>query len=305
MISVIMAIYKEPKETLINSVNSILSQTYKDLELIIISDDPNNKEHHKLIIEFMNNDDRITFICNEHNLGPAETRNKGIQVATGEYIAIMDADDFSFPNRLEKQLNYLETNGFDFIGGIPIMIDENGNTIYSIQKVPTNENVMKKCLGISQCVAHSTWLVKKEIYSVLGGYREIPLSEDFDFTLRASLLGYRISNLNEPVLSYRVTQSSVSRDNMYKQYLYLKYLTNEYKLGRVANVEDAKRYVVLNMDTKKAHSFSKSNTIFNRMLKEKTEHKYVPFFIDGFRLLFGSREFLDKVYRFFLLTINS
>lgn len=305
MISVIMAIYKEPLNILNESIQSILNQTYEDIELIIISDNPDNVEHQTFIHKLMNEDNRIHFLVNEVNLGPAETRNKGIKHSKGEYIAIMDADDYSALNRLELQLNYLIQNDLGFIGAIPVMINDEGQRVYSIKKVPSDVEVVKKCLGYSQCVAHSTWLVKREIYEQLDGYRPIPLCEDYDFTLRASLLGYRVSNMNEPLVYYRVTESSVSRDNMYEQYLYMLYITDMYKHGKIADINEAQQFVKARYTKSKSDSFTKSNIFFNRMLQEKTEHKYISFVIDGFRLLFGSKEFLDKIFRFIHLSMNS
>lgn len=85
------------------------------------------------------------------------------------------------------------------------------------------------------CKKRSLWYTR--------GYREIPLCEDYDFTLRAVLSGFKISNLNKPVLNYRMTINSISRSNLFEQYLYGCYLTKEYKIGNIANIKDAKNYV--------------------------------------------------------------
>lgn len=305
MISIIMSTYKEEESLLRESIESILNQTYKDFEFIIILDYPDNNLHKKIIEEYSKKDQRIRFFINEKNLGLTDSLNRGLSLAKGEYIARMDADDISLPNRLEKQIEYLNKYSYDLIGGITQMIDEEGNSIYSIQKVPTDFNKIKKALRYGQCIAHPTWLGKKEVFDCLNGYRNIPLCEDFDFTLRAVLNGFKISNLNETVLKYRMTKNSISRNNLFDQYLYMKYITNEYSNGNIASIENAKEYVKSHLDKKNAEKYLKANVIFNKMLQEMTDKKIIGFTIDGFKLLFTSKYYLDKIYRFVMLSLNS
>ena len=305
MISIIMSTYKEEETLLRESIESILNQTFKDFEFIIILDYPDNNLHKKIIEEYSKIDNRIRFFVNEKNLGLTGSLNRGLSLAKGEYIARMDADDISLPYRLERQLEYIKKNQYDLIGGITQMIDEDGNSIYSIQKVPTDFNKIKKALRYGQCIAHPTWLGRKEVFDYLNGYRNIPLCEDFDFTLRAVLNGFKISNLNETVLKYRMTKNSISRNNLYDQYLYMKYITNEYSNGNIASVENAKEYVKSHLNKKNSEKYLEANVIFNRMLQEMTDKKIIGFTIDGFKLLFTSKYYLDKIYRFAMLSLNS
>lgn len=305
MISIIMSTYKEEETLLRESIESILNQTFKDFEFIIILDFPDNNLHKRIIEEYSKIDNRIRFFVNEKNLGLTGSLNRGLSLAKGEYIARMDADDISLPYRLERQLEYIKKNQYDLIGGITQMIDEDGNSIYSIQKVPTDFNKIKKALRYGQCIAHPTWLGRKEVFDYLNGYRNIPLCEDFDFTLRVVLNGFKISNLNETVLKYRMTKNSISRNNLYDQYLYMKYITNEYSNGNIASVENAKEYVKNHLNKKNAEKYLEANVIFNRMLQEMTDKKIIGFTIDGFKLLFTSKYYLDKIYRFAMLSLNS
>ena len=305
MISIIMSTYKEEETLLRESIESILNQTFKDFEFIIILDYTDNNLHKKNIEEYSKIDNRIRFFVNENNLGLTGSLNRGLSLAKGEYIGRMDADDISLPYRLERQLEYIKKNQYDLIGGITQMIDEEGNSIFSIQKVPTDFNKIKKALRYGQCIAHPTWLGRKEVFDCLNGYRNIPLCEDFDFTLRAVLNGFKISNLNETVLKYRMTKNSISRNNLYDQYLYMKYITNEYSNGNIASVENAKEYVKNHLNKKNAEKYLEANVIFNRMLQEMTDKKIIGFTIDGFKLLFTSKYYLDKIYRFAMLSLSS
>lgn len=305
MISVIMSTYKEDERLLRESIESILNQTYKDFEYIIILDYPDNDVHKRVIEEYAIKDDRIHFYINEKNMGLTDSLNRGLSLCHGEYIARMDADDISLPDRLERQMKYLEKNHYDLIGGITEMINENGSLLYSIKSVPTDPKKINKALRYSQCIAHPTWLGRKEVFEKNAGYRHMPLCEDYDFTLRAVLNGFVISNLNEPVLKYRMTSNSISRSNLFEQYLYMSYITNEYKNNRIASVDKAYAYVQQHLNETDSDKYLKANVIFNRMLQEMSDKQFLSFIKDGFCLLFSSKYYLNKIYRFVMLSLNS
>lgn len=298
LVSVIMSTYKEEEIFLRQAIESILNQTYKDFEYIIILDNPDNNLHIRIIKEYANLDKRIKFYVNEKNMGLTASLNKGLGLAKGKYICRMDADDISINKRIENQKRYLEENNYDLIGGISQMIDENGKSIYSIKKVPTNMDKIKKALRYNQIISHPTWFGKKEVFEKLNGYRNMPLCEDYDFTLRAVLNGYKISNIDETVLKYRMTSSSISRSNLYEQYLFARFITKKYSENKIADIKEAKQYVNNHNDDRKAKRYLKANARFNIALKDIEEKKYFKFIIDGILLTFTSFNYLDKIYRF-------
>lgn len=303
--SVIMATYKESIECLKQSIESIINQTYNDFEFIIILDNPDNKEHIAFINDYVCKDERIKFYINDKNMGLTNTLNRGLKLAEGKYICRMDADDISELYRMEHQKKYLEENDFDLIGGISQMIDEDGNTIYSIKKVPTNFKKIKKCIKYNQVISHPTWFGKKEVFDKLNGYRNMPLCEDYDFTLRAILQGFKISNVNECVLKYRMTKDSISRSNLFEQYLFARYITKQYSEGKVSEVEEAKAYVKKNLSDKNAKRYLKGNERFNNALNNLEEKQYIHFIANGIALLFTSKYYLDKIFRFVMVYLNS
>lgn len=305
MISVIMSTYKEPEEQLRKSIESILNQTYNNFEFIILLDFPNNDLHKEIIESYSAKDSRIRFFINEHNLGLVGSLNRGLSLAQGDFIARMDADDISLPERFEKQMKYLLQNDYDLIGGITQMIDENESAIYSIRNIPSDFNKIKKALKYGQCIAHPTWLAKKTLFDHLGGYRNIPLCEDYDFTLRAVLSGYKVSNLNEVILKYRMTSNSLSRNNLYEQYLYMRFITKAYTNGKVANISEATKFVQGKNDSIRSRKYLKANVLFNALLRELENKQFCLFIRDGFKLLFCSKDYLNKIYRFAMLSINS
>lgn len=304
-ISVIMATYKEPEDMLRQAIESVLKQTYEDFEFLIILDNPENRQHIQIIEEYQCVDQRIRFLINETNMGLARSLNKGIQEAKGDYICRMDADDVSKPDRLRLQKEFLEKEKADLIGGVMQVIDEDGNALYSIRRVPVEQKKIEKALRYNQVIAHPTWFGRKEVFTTLEGYRNIPLCEDYDFTLRAVLKGYKISNLNQIVLNYRMTSQSISRSNLFEQYLYARYITAQYKKGHVADIEEAASYVWQRNKSKTANRYLQANVRFNRMLSDLEHKKFLHFVKEGIIFTFSSLYYLDKVFRFAMATIYS
>lgn len=133
----------------------------------------------------------------------------------------------------------------------------------------------------------------------------MPLCEDYDFTLRAILQGFKISNVNECVLKYRMTKDSISRSNLFEQYLFARYITRQYSEGKVSEVEEAKAYVKKNLSDKNAKHYLKGNERFNNALNNLEEKQYIQFIANGIALLFTSKYYLDKIFRFVMVYLNS
>ena len=117
-ISVIMSVYNTNKSFLAEAIESILNQTYPNFEFIII-DDNSTDGSLSIIEQYMSKDDRIVLIKNKTNIGLTKSLNKGLKLAKGQYIARMDADDVSLPDRFKQQIEYMENNSHvTVIGGI-------------------------------------------------------------------------------------------------------------------------------------------------------------------------------------------
>ena len=158
-ISVLMPVYNTNKKYLKQSIESILKQTFKDFEFIII-DDGSDIKTKKFLKSFK--DDRIVLIENEKNLGLIKTLNKGIKLAKGEFIARMDADDISTPDRFEKQLLYMTKNPEIGVLGSAFQIFQKRE-----EKIvmPTTDEDAKKMLqtGVSP-FAHPSVMIRKDLH---------------------------------------------------------------------------------------------------------------------------------------------
>lgn len=224
LVSVIMSTYNEEEQQLSASIESILSQSYANFEFIIVNDNPNNDNLRATLTKFANKDNRIVLVENPQNMGLVASLNRAITYARGRFIARMDADDIAAPNRLFQQLLYLKNNDLDFVGGQIHYIDEESRSLQYTLKVPPIHEQIKRGMLWGNCVPHPTWLVKREVYETLGGYRQIPHCEDYDFVLRAFKLGYQLGNVPLVVLKYRVRTTSISVSNSAEQNLIRNYL---------------------------------------------------------------------------------
>lgn len=180
MISVIMSVYNEKSIYVEKAIDSILNQTYSDLEIVIVLDSPDNETLLKILKEYTHKDTRVKLLINDKNIGLAMSLNRAIEVAHGEYLARMDADDISKPERLERELEYLINNGLDVVSCVADKIDENGNVWGEIKPFNNRPEVIKDILEIQNVIIHPTVLMRTDIIKSVGGYRNFPSCQDYD-----------------------------------------------------------------------------------------------------------------------------
>lgn len=304
LVTVLLPTYRESVKHFSQAVDSILNQTYPYFELLIILDDPTNIKIKEIAQNYYKHDSRIRLIENKKNKGLVYSLNESIPLAKGAFICRMDADDISKPNRLINQIKFLKSNNLDLVGGRVETISNNDKSIYITPKLPQNPKQVNMALSWNNCIPHPTWLGKREVFG--DGYREVPFSEDYDFLIRAALKHYRLGNCNEIVLSYRLSDNSISRNNLFRQYLAQQELTRSYKQNQIPNIELINKNITSKYSQKKDSNFFKANTLFNECLKNLSERNYFSAFIKAMQIPFISREYMNKIYRFIrvsLLTI--
>lgn len=220
MISVLMSVYNETTELLDESITSIKNQSYPNWELIIINDNPDNKQLSRFLEKIAESDNRIKVMTNEYNSGLVNSLNTAIGGANGEYIARMDADDIAILDRFEKQIGFLKTHNLDFVFSNVQSIDESG-LILKEKVLPNKDlidmNKIKKIMSFTDLAFHPTWLMKKNVMIDLHGYRMINSAEDYDFVIRAIRGGLKLGYQGEVLLKYRYRLNSISRNNSLRQ----------------------------------------------------------------------------------------
>ncbi len=209
IVSVLMAVYNGEKY-LREAVDSILNQTFSDYEFIIVND--GSTDGTSAILEnYARRDTRIRLVCNEKNLGLTVSLNKGLKLANGEFVARMDSDDISMPERFEKQVSYLRTHKECLaVGSRIISIDADGDPICREQQGSSHEEIEKMLLRGCGGMAHPAVMFRRETIAALGGYREqFRAAQDVDLWLRLAERG-RLANLQECLLKYRRSFKAVS-----------------------------------------------------------------------------------------------
>lgn len=206
-VSVVMSVYNGERY-LPEAVESILNQTLANFEFIIINDGSTDSTG-AILRRYQETDERLR-VYGQENLGLIASLNKGCRLARGEYIARMDADDVSLPERLAKQVRYMEEHPeIGVLGTWVAFIDENGET-RGDWCMPTLPGLLGWSLIFGNCLAHPAVMMRSEMVERLGYYQPEALHvEDYDLWTRASFFT-RIANLAEILLKYRIWERSVS-----------------------------------------------------------------------------------------------
>ena len=273
-VSVLMCIYREPTEYVRKAIESILTQTYRNYEFIIVIDDPECKRLIELVEQYKGEDERIIIIRNPTNMGLTKSLNIGLQNCKGEYIVRMDADDISLPHRIEKQVYYMKSHpSINASGTYAYVIDENDSVIGK-KKTPVNiEEASTQCLFCTPLI-HPASIIRRVVNGKPIQYDE-KLRYSQDFGLWSSLPFGTISNIPEYHLRYRETSSQISTKNRDAQMACAKRVQkgNLDRLGIVLEDNDARCYeALINGDTSIQLSQSEIIAFQETMLESIAEY---------------------------------
>lgn len=216
-ISVIMCVYKEPLAWLDLSVSSILNQTFTDFEFIIICDNPYYEEGIALLKSYGNKDNRIKLLLNTTNIGLTKSLNKGLDIARGEYIARMDADDIAFPNRLQKQIDFMAQHPLCVAsGGFAKIIEENGKELKD-WRIGCSWIELKSGALFTSPILHPAAIFRRIINGAAMRYDENKRYAQ-DYALWATLIAeHELLNIGEQLIYYRQTSKQVSNSHHEEQ----------------------------------------------------------------------------------------
>lgn len=205
LISIIMAAYNAEK-TIEQAINSVLSQTYPDFELLVVNDCSTDKTA-MLAEAIVKKDDRVRLISNEKNSGVSYTRKHGLEEASGEWVAILDSDDAWVPEKLEKQINLQKKTNADLLFTGSAFMDADGKPIDWYLAAPAE--VTYRQLLKQNVLSNSSALVRKELYAKYYAVGD-GMHEDFALWLNILKDGRKAYGVDEPLLIYRIAKSSKS-----------------------------------------------------------------------------------------------
>ena len=267
-ISVIMPVYNGEKY-LNEAIDSILTQVFYEFELLIIDD--GSKDSSKEIIKSYN-DTRIRYIDNTKNEGLIFTLNQGLKFARGKYIARMDQDDISLPNRFQKQYDFLEDNSDTIlIGGWANVIDQNGDKIRN-KKTPLDYTEIKFEILFHNPFIHSAIFFRKDVIKNIGGYsKDYEHAEDFELYSRLIKNNLKILNLPEFLIKFRIHDSSIgqtTRTNTIQKVTVEKIISeNTNKYFRINQDMFSTYYNVLNGEDFNLRDFIMYNKVLRNIYK--------------------------------------
>lgn len=217
VLSVAMAVYNG-EQYLKPTIESTLNQTFKDFEFIIVNDASIDRT--KEIINSYD-DPRIKLFNNEKNIGQTKSLNVGLHLAKGKYLARIDAGDVSMPNRLEKQVAFIEKNKeISVLGTSAFRYDESGRIIDVVHMPESSKAILQRIFFASPLV-HISVLMKRDIIEKMGGYNEeYDVLADYELWSRLIKKGYQLGNLREILAGYMVSPESFgSKHSMGKSLL--------------------------------------------------------------------------------------
>ncbi len=209
MISVILPVFNTEKYVK-QAIDSILNQTYKNFELIVI-DDCSTDNTKNILLSY--DDSRIKIIWKDINSGYVESLNRGIKLARGIYIARMDADDIAHPDRFKKQLSYMISHPEVSVLACHIKLINHNNEFVGTWKndirCKTVESI-RKTIPYENCICHPSVMMKQNIFDKFLYNLNQYGSEDWDLWMRLIRNGFIIDKINEDLLYYRQSDFSVS-----------------------------------------------------------------------------------------------
>ncbi len=187
------------------TVNSILEQSYKEYEIILI-DDCSKDDTYSILKKYEQNNEKIRAYKNDANIGVALTRNKGVDLAKHKYIAFLDADDVWHKDKLKIQVEYMETNkDVDMTATSYDLFDEKMLNKINSCKVPCN--ITYKTLMYENVIGLSTIVIKKDVFTKFKMSNKY-IHEDYELWLKLLRNNFKIVGINKQLVKYRVLDSS-------------------------------------------------------------------------------------------------
>ena len=212
-----------------DAIESILNQTYRHIEFVIINDGSTDNSW-EVIKKYAKNDNRIVALT-QKNIGLTKSLNKCINMAKGDYIARQDSDDISFINRLEKQLPWLKDNGFDLCCSRTWLIEE--------EKISPRLGLYlpkPMILCLYNPFVHGTFIFRKEVIIEIGGYDESFLyAQDYSLVTQLYAKGKHVKYLKDCLYKTRITKTRISHKKLFEQQECGKMIRKKWRMDLLTN----------------------------------------------------------------------
>ncbi len=213
-----MCFRDESPELLREAIESILAQTYQNFELILVDDASVLK--YDFLKNLLSQHSQIKYYKNETNMGLTKSLNKGYSVSKGEYIARLDSDDISLPQRLEVQVQFLENNREFVLVGSRFIVCSEGREYEPPESREIQDKEIRKIISSQNFTAHSTIVMRGSAFKKIKGYNEFYYyAQDYDLYLRMLGVG-QIKVLNEVLVKRNMLKAGISFKKRREQRFY-------------------------------------------------------------------------------------
>lgn len=253
IVSVVIPTYKRDARVVRNAINSVLKQSYKNIEIIIV-DDNGGDEYSKVVFECVKEFPQVIYIPHEKNMGACEARNTGIKNSTGEFIAFLDDDDSWDIRKIEKQISKFKNERVALVYcGIKYIFEKNNKVINKRaikSNQPCKDLLVRNYIGSTSCgVVRKTCAIEVGMFDV-----NLKSGQDLDFWYRLAEK-YELDYIEECLLNYTIYETNTITSNYSNRLSSNKYLKEKYRnvlkddkeLMTIYNLKIAKSYIKLNM----------------------------------------------------------
>lgn len=222
LVSVLMTVFNS-EQFIREAIDSLLQQTYENIEIIIVNDGSTDTTCE--IIESYK-DNRIVYKDNGKNIGIVKSRNLAIETAKGKYLATLDSDDISMPDRIREQVEFMEAHAdFGMCGTYYHIIDGEGKTLTDV-RFPDNDIDVKTHFIAGNCFCHSSVMVRSGITDAMFFSEAFPMAEDFELWYRISKKT-KVRNIPSFLTKYRMHGSNISMNKKKAMYGYIKTISRQ------------------------------------------------------------------------------
>ncbi len=300
LLSIIIPTYNAEK-FISQAIQSILDQTYNNFELIIINDGSTDKT--KIIIESFN-DKRIRYFENEKNSGIVFSRNKGLKLAQGEYIGMLDADDIAYPEKFEEQINFLEQNkDFGMLGSWANFIDEEGVGLAGNWKLKATPEMIPAIMLFKNYFLQSAVIYRKQCINQYSFRKGFDILEDYLIWMEI-IRKHKVWNLQKYLIKYRVHGGGVTKmhqeeklekekkvfriqlkelgiDATEKEMELHLLIRNDKPIAEIETLKSIEKWLIkINKQNKTSGTYNQNmlaKVIFNRWIKVCSKSKHIHF----------------------------
>jgi glycosyltransferase involved in cell wall biosynthesis len=290
LISIIMSVYNENPSWIESAINSVINQSYSNIEFIIVMDNPSNTKILELLYAYQEQEESISVFVNDKNEGLVYSLNLALDKCHGEYVARMDADDICHLDRLEKQLHFLVCNNLDLVGANVNLFNDSG-VFYTTNKLLTHKYLKKMLSNGTIGIVHPTFFAKLAVYRALDGYKHSLHTEDKEFLARVFCHDFKVGNTKDVLLDCRYNNNSVTKVNaiyVNKVGIYVTEVFNNYLMTGCYEF-DEKYHESLNISEEEIVSYNKKQILMGRLRGDLYSKNYVAAFIKIIKATYYSR----------------